>query len=299
VDTLKTQTEGQKPGGGPQAMLPWLLGVLVLALLGLGLLFKAGKVGTSGNVEGAAQVATLDADQIHGLPEFLQARKDLEKMSQEAQEKLIKEVQSKKLPPEEAEQMRLQYLHQLEEDQNKKMRPLNNRVEAAIASLAQERHLRVVLDKKVVLVGVSDITADVKTRFEQTKDAQPPKETTPPPASVGYVNQEVITQLKIYKEAQARVDDDYQKELRSLQKQAKGKSEAQLRAMQGKLQQDMMARQVEYFKPVKERVDEVIREVAKEKGLALVLSNVHVLWGGRNLTDDVVKKLVDRSASKS
>jgi len=51
-------------------------------------------------------------------------------------------------------------------------------------------------------------------------------------------------------------------------------------------------KQVEVMKPVNDKVTEAITSVAKEKGLSLVLNSHHIMWGGRNLTDDVIKKLI-------
>ena len=281
-------------------MLPWLAAVVVLALIGLGVLFYSGRSGGGGGskVEGAAQVAVLDADQIQASDDFKQARKDLDKLSQDLQDKLIKEVQTKKLPPEEAEALRAQYRDQLAEERAKKLRPLNERVTAAIANLASERHLRVVLDKNVVLVGAQDITADVKARFAQAKDAQMPKETGEGLSQVGYVHQDVISNLKVYKEAQARFVEESQKALQAAQKKAQGKSAAERQQLQADLQRAMMERQAEVLKPVNDKVNDAINQVAKDKGVMLVLNNSHVLWGGRNLTDDVVKRIVDKPAEK-
>jgi outer membrane protein len=58
----------------------------------------------------------------------------------------------------------------------------------------------------------------------------------------------------------------------------------------------LQAREAEIMKPVNDRVTNTITDVGKERGVSLVLNSHHIMWGGRNLTDDVMKKLVNGPA---
>lgn len=294
TDTTKSDA-GRTQTGGPQAMLRGLLVVLALALVVIIGVFGYQMIRTQGG-DGPAQVAMLDPDAIYALPEFKDASKQLEDMSKKKQQELIDTIKAKKLAPAEQESLRLQMRQQLSEEQAKKLKPLNDRVTAAIATLARDRKLRVVLDKKIVLSGVPDITEDVKKLFEEKKELQVPKETGEEQSHVGYVNQEVIQELKLYKEAEARLFQYSQELEKAFQGKQKGLSDTDKEKLRTEMMRDFNEKKLELLNPVNEKVNEAIGTVAKEKGLSLVLNNTHVMWGGRNLTDDVIKKLVDRPA---
>lgn len=295
ADTEKNQ------GGGPQAMLRGLLLVVVLAVIAVGgVLFLTKKTpgGTSlgGSVtQGAQQVAMLDAEAIYALPEFTKAKKELEEMSTRKEEELVKIVKDKKLSPEEAEKLRVQMRDELQQEQAKRVTPLNKRVTAAIATLAKERGYKVVFDKRIVVTGVVDVTEDVKKRFDELKTADLPKEdetTNPGDSAVGYINQEAVQELRLFKDAQQRLYLEYQKMAADLQTKTKDMSPADREKVRQDMVRAFQEKQVEVMKPIDEKVKSAITDVAKEKGLSLVLNSHHIMWGGRNLTDDVIKKLV-------
>ncbi|MBM3462793.1 MAG: OmpH family outer membrane protein [Armatimonadetes bacterium] len=297
--------KSEKGGGGPQAMLRGLLVVAVLAVvvvIGVVLYTKGKDIVKS--PDGPQQVAMLDQEAIYAMPEFKSAKDNLEKLSNDLQKQLVEKVGDAgkpKMSMEEAENLRLQMREKLEQEQTKQLKPLYDRVTAAIAYLAVERGYRVVLDKKIVVTGVVDVTDEVKKRFQESKDATMPKEAPEAESHVGYVNQEVIAQLRLYKEAQARLMEYYQSQMKDVAEQAKKKalSQEDRERLQQELMQAFQVKQAEEFKPVNDKVNEAITAVAKEKGLSLVLNNTHVMWGGRNLTDDVIKKLVNNPPAKS
>lgn len=291
----------KKQGGGPQAMLRALLVFVALAVIAVGgVLFFTKKTpgGTSlvgGVTQGAQQVAMLDAEAIYALPEFTKAKKELEEMSARKEEELVKIVKDKKLSAEEAEKLRVQMRDALQQEQAKRVTPLNKRVTAAIATLAKERGYKVVFDKRIVVTGVIDVTEDVKKKFDELKTADLPKEedaTDPSDSAVGYINQETVQELRLFKEAQQRLYVEYQKMAADLASKTKEMSPADREKVRQDMVRAFQEKQVEVMKPVNDKVTAAITDVAKEKGLSLVLNSHHIMWGGRNLTDDVIKKLV-------
>lgn len=291
----------KKQGGGPQAMLRGLLvvvAIVVVAVVGVLLFTKKTPGGGSlggGVTQSNQQVAMLDAEAIYALPEFTKAKKELEELSTHKEEELLKIVKDKKLSPEEAEKLRVQMRDELQQEQAKRVTPLNKRVTAAIATLSKERGYKVVFDKRIVVIGVVDVTEDVKKKFDELKSAELPKEEATADSSdstVGYINQETIQELRLFKDAQQRLLLEGQKMAAELQAKSKDMSPAD----REKLRQDTMRayqeKTVEAMKPVNDKVTTAITDVAKEKGLSLVLNSHHIMWGGRNLTDDVIKKLV-------
>jgi outer membrane protein len=297
-------TESKQGGGGPQAMLKALLGVLAIAVVAVvGVWIWKARQGPGSNVmvlgggtTNTTQVAMLDSEAIYALPEFTAVKNDLEKLSNEKEELLLKTIKEKKLNAEEAERLRQQMRDELQQEQARRVTPLNKRVTVAIAQLAKERGYKVVLDKRIVVTGVADVTDDVKKKFESLKGVDLSKETAETAdaadSSVGYVNQETIGELRLFKEAQQSLMADYQSMAVDLQKKTKDKSPAEKDKRRQDMARAFQEKQVEVMKPVNDKVTAAITDVAKEKGLSLVLNSHHVMWGGRNLTDDVIKKLI-------
>ena len=283
-----TDIEKQPSAAGPQVMLRGLLVVVALLVAAaLGLMYFHQK--SKPQADGPQQVAMLDAEAIYAMKDFLDVKKELEALGKEYEDRLRK---ANPKTPEELERMRVQMRVQLETESGKRLKPLRDRVVAAIATLASEKKYRVVLDKKIVVTGVVDITEDVKKKFAETKAGEVPK--VPETEShVGYVNQEVIGELSIYKKANAELLETFKKIGEDAQKRAK---ELKSDADREKLRAEMIRMCEEEKKKAEEsvgtKVSDAITAVAKEKGLSLVLNSHHILWGGRNLTDDVIKKLI-------
>lgn len=288
-----------KKQGGPQAMLKGLLVVVAIAVVAVAAVFAYTRVIHNEPQPDAQQVAMLDSEAIYALPEFTKAKKELEELSNKMQDELTTTIKDKKLSEQEAEALRVQYRDKLQEEYAKRLTPLNRRVTAAIASLATERKYRVVLDKRIVVTGVIDVTEDVKKRFADTKSTDVPAAATEAEneSNVGYVNQDTISELRIFKDAQQKLMVEYQKMAQQLQHDADGKSPSDKEKMRQDMVKLFQEKQAELMKPVNDHVTEAITEVAKEKGLSLVLNSHHIMWGGRNLTDEVIKKLIQPTKS--
>lgn len=291
----------KKQGGGPQAMLRALLVFVALAVIAVGgVLFFTKKTpgGTSlggGVTQGSQQVVMLDREAIYALPEFTKAKKELEELSTSKEEELVKIVKDKKLSPEEAEKLRVQMRDELQQEQAKRVTPLNKRVTAAIAALAKERGYKVVFDKRIVVTGVADVTDDVKKKFEELKTADLPKEedtANSDDSAVGYVNQEAIGELRLFKDGQQRLYVEYQKMAADLQAKTKDMSPADREKARQETFRAYKEKEEEVTKALTDKVTAAIKDIAKERGLSLVLDSRHVMWGGRNLTDEVIKKLI-------
>lgn len=298
ADTDNTE---KKQAGGPQAMLRGLLVVVAIAVVAVGgvLLFTRKTPGGSpigGGTQQSQQVAMLDGEAIYALPEFAKAKKELEELSTQKEEELLKIVKEKKLSAEEAEKLRVQMRDELQQEQAKRVTPLNKRVTTAIARLAKERGYKVVLDKRIVVTGVVDVTEDVKKKFEELKTADLTNEDTstadPAESSVGYINQETIVELRLFKEAQQGFYLEAQKMAAELQAKEKTMPSADRDKARQDAYRALQEKQEEAMKPVNDKVTKAITDVAKEQGLSLVLDSHHIMWGGRNLTDDVIKKLI-------
>lgn len=132
-----------------------------------------------------------------------------------------------------------------------------------------------------------------------------------PPAfaagNLGYVEtQRVFQQYKAAQQAQSRFRHEaqsYQEELaadqRKLEEARKaGKSADEINRMQRRFEEELKPKKTrvegldrELSGKIKHQIENVIGEVAKSKGIATVLDKQVVLYGGIDLTDDVVRRL--------
>ena len=80
-----------------------------------------------------------------------------------------------------------------------------------------------------------------------------------------------------------RVKKEYDQKTQNMSDQEK-------QQLAGQYQQRMMQRQQELTADIKAKVDAAIKDVASSENIAVVLDKNNVYFGGRDLTDDVVKK---------
>ena len=66
-----------------------------------------------------------------------------------------------------------------------------------------------------------------------------------------------------------------------------------------KMQGELATKRQEIFKGIKDKVDTAVSDVAKTKGLSLVVDKSVVLYGGTDITDQVAKELNKNSGSSS
>lgn len=168
--------------------------------------------------------------------------------------------------------------------------PLLGRAQAAIASVAANKSLGVVVDKSVIIYGGLDITHDVIDMLNQPGPVLPPIN-SPPPSQVGYVDQQQLDQLPKIKKA----NDDYLQFRQNLQSQLnaqlKGKSADQRQAMVTTLNNQLSDEQKKVVQPLIDATTNTIADIAKKKGLLLVIDATSRVYGGTDVTADVLKAL--------
>lgn len=168
--------------------------------------------------------------------------------------------------------------------------PLLGRAQAAIASVAANRSLSVVVDKTIVIYGGLDITKDVIGMLNQPGPVLPPVN-SPPPSEVGYVDQTQLDQQPKVKKA----NDDFlafrQTLAAQLEAQLKGKSADQRAQITSSFNSQLDAEQKKVLQPVIDSTNATIASVAKDKHLLLVIDATNRVYGGTDVTADVVKAL--------
>ena len=169
--------------------------------------------------------------------------------------------------------------------------PLFGRAQVAIASVASSKNLSVVVDKRIIVFGGQDVTGSVIALLGGPGDPIPPV-STPPPSSVGFVDQTQIDAVPKLKSA----NDDFAKFQAEQQQQAQGKlrgakTDADRQAVLKSYQATLGDKQKQEIQPLVDRTRDVIADVARKKGLLLVIDRSNLIYGGTDITADVTSAL--------
>jgi outer membrane protein len=179
----------------------------------------------------------------------------------------------------------------LSERQRELFAPLFQKAQVAIASVASSKNLSVVVDKRIVIYGGQDITQSVTDLLTSIGDPVPPVN-TPPPSSVGYVDQQAIdgvAKLKNATDAFGQYRSDQQQ--RAQNKLKTVKSDADRQQVLKDYQAALAAKQKELLAPLIDQTRSAIADVAKQHHLLLVIDRSDLIYGGTDITTDVVKEL--------
>ncbi len=254
------------------------------------------------NLPGAPGVGSVDQSVIINLSPFQEAEKKFE----EERKKLAVEYSemAKGLNDKQKSAIQTQFQQELVKIQASIITPLQEKQKRAIEKVAKEKNLSVVLDATVVVCGVMDVTDDVKKVFDpnskkENTSATPvatSKEDTSVkdvPQVVGYISQEKLMNISKMRDAQEELYKIFSDMNKNLEKEAKeiyGDS-APPSSFLANYQKKLDDKKKAILKPVEDEINKVSGEVAKEKGLSIILDDVNVLYGGMDITDDVITKL--------
>lgn len=61
-----------------------------------------------------------------------------------------------------------------------------------------------------------------------------------------------------------------------------------------KLQKELQVKNQQLFGKIEDKVDTAVKEVADSKGLTTVMDNGSIIYGGQDITDDVMKKITGK-----
>ncbi|MBQ7503558.1 OmpH family outer membrane protein [bacterium] len=239
----------------------------------------------------AKRVASLDADAIYALDEFKNAEKQMKEFSDKKAaefDKALKEKNGKAGAEAELQLLYRQLQNEVEVNNNKTMLPLKNKVTAAIAYVSAKKGLSVVLDKRIVVCGVPDITDEVKTVFQQKEEVKLPSEEDGSDSPIAYFDQSIVRKLKVFGEVDIKLTQARSDMAREYEKKAPKLSDSEREAMQREMSARFEALSQQMYAPLYQKVNNSVNKVAKDLGISLVLNKQTVMYGGRNITDEVI-----------
>ena len=236
-----------------------------------------------------ADIGALDQTALAALPAFQSANRQLNDYGATLQ----RQYTGRAAHAPQAQQQRLaqEFQGKMADKQRQLFGPLFAKAQTAIASVASSRNLTVVVDKRIVVFGGQDITGPVKDLLGGVGDPVPPV-STPPPSSVGYVDQSAIDATPKVKSA----TDDFIK-FKTAQDKTTGdklraaKTDADRDAILKDYRKTLDGKQQSTLKPMVDQTRSAISDVAKSRSLVLVIDRSDIIYGGTDITSDVTAKL--------
>lgn len=169
------------------------------------------------------------------------------------------------------EEILKRYSAELDSKEHAAYATLRERAEEIMQYLAATHQSPVVLDKRVVLYGATDKT-DQFLKLLQSNETLEWSEPELPESPIAYYDNDVVRSLRIFREARAELaersealpqeDEHRQEKLQVLEQQIQG--------------------------PLRQSLALALDQVAEDESLALIFDVDKILYGGKNVTEEVV-----------
>jgi outer membrane protein len=236
-----------------------------------------------------ADIGFVDQGALSALPSFAAAKRQIDAYGSDLQKQYI--GRARNASPSEQQRLSGEFQQKIADKQRQVLGPLFRRAQIAIASVASSHNLSVVVDKQIVIVGGQDITGSVRDLLTGVGEPVPPVN-TPPPSTVGYVDQAAIDALPSMKSAA----DDFQKFKATQDQQTSvkfkaAKTQADRDAILKDYQKTLTDKQNQTLKPLVDKTRDAMASVAQKKGLVLVVDRSNIIYGGTDITADVTSAL--------
>lgn len=234
-------------------------------------------------------IGYVDQGALATLPSFQSANRQFADFGKHLQAEYL--GRAKRADAQKQAQLAQEFQGRMAQEQQRLIAPLFGKAQVAIASVASSKNLSVVVDKRIVVFGGTDITQNVRDLMTSPGDPVPPS-STPAPSSVGFVDQRAIDGLAKVKSVQ----DDFTKFKADQEKAAQAKlktakTDTDRQAIFADYKKTLDAKSDQVIKPVVDQTRTVIGNVAKKKGLTLVIDRGNIIYGGQDITTDVTAAL--------
>jgi outer membrane protein len=193
--------------------------------------------------------------------------------------------------PADKQRLTREFSQKFDDQRRALLRPLLLRAQTAVASVASSKNLTVVLDKRIIIFGGQDITSSVVSLLSGISDPVPPI-STPEPSKVGFVDQtrvDAIPKIKRTMDAFEVYRNIEEQHTQSTMRAAG--TEAQRQDLLKAYQKSVADKQKQMIVPLLDQTREAITDVAKKKRLFLVVDRDDVIYGGTDVTGDVLREL--------
>ena len=111
-------------------------------------------------------------------------------------------------------------------------------------------------------------------------------------ANVGKVNyQQIGSQHPDIQKVRGQIEAAYNEIGKDFEEKAAGMSDQEKADYLQQCQQRFAQKQVELMEPITKSIDDTIKKVADNKGLSVVIDDSVVIYGGTDITQDVISRL--------
>ncbi len=110
-------------------------------------------------------------------------------------------------------------------------------------------------------------------------------------SNVGVVDYRQFTTLKIYTDAEAEMQKAVQQAQQDFNEKSANMSDEEKQAYYQQTMERLQQQNTDLMEPVQKQVEDAVKAIAEAKGLSVVLNKDTVVYGGTDITQDVIKKL--------
>ena len=257
-----------------------------LAILFAGALAVATLMAPGAIAADLTDVGYVDQADVANMPVFIVANRQLANVKAQLDGQYNAQIRRARSDAEK-QQITMQFQQQFSDKQREIVGPLLQRAQLAIAAVSTTRNLTIVVDKRVVIYGGQDITKDVEAVFSSPQSIPPPA-ASPPPSEIGFVDQTVLDGVPKVQTANTQMNqfETTQRQIFSV-KMAEAKSNGDKAQILQQFNKTISDKQDQLLKPLVDQTRSATADVARKKGLLLVVDKADVIYGGTDITTDV------------
>ena len=235
-------------------------------------------------------VGFIDQTALGSLPQFASANAQLAQYKAGLDRDFAAAMRSAKTDADK-QNVTLQFQQKLQDKQRELVGPLFQRAQLALATVAANRKLSIVVDKRIIVYGGQDVTSDVVNAVKGSQALQPPQ-ASPPPSEIGFVDQSALDNSQSVKDANDQLQKYIDSQRSSYQDKIKAaKTDAEKNDVASQFDKMVADKRDELLKPLVDKTKSATAQVAKSKNLVLVIDRGDVIFGGMDITQDVQNAL--------
>ena len=110
-------------------------------------------------------------------------------------------------------------------------------------------------------------------------------------SNVGVVDYRQFTSLKIYTDVDAEMQKAFEQARQDFNEKSVNMSDEEKQQYYQQTMERLQQQNVDLMEPVNKQIEDAVKAIAEAKGLSVVLHKETVVYGGTDITQDVIKKL--------
>jgi outer membrane protein len=235
-------------------------------------------------------VGYVDQTALGSLPQFAAANAQLAQYKAGLDKRFADAMRSARTDADKQE-VTMRFQQMLQDKQRELVGPLFERAQMALADVAANRKLSIIVDKRIIVYGGQDVTNDVVNAV-RSNNALPAPSSTPPPSEIGFVDQSALDNSQKVKDANDQLQKYMDSQRAAFQDKMKAATtDAEKNDVAAQFNKLAADKQNELLKPLVAQTRTVTAQVAQKHNLILVIDRADVIFGGTDITQDVQNAL--------